>query len=109
MTDKQARFCEEYMIDLNATQAAILTTSLAVKSKSRPEDPNGGIFKKISSTHAFSLTDRRKTGGCRCIWNFRGQMPRYALHSRPPTVHCMALWAGLEPATYGFGDHRSAN
>lgn len=23
MTDKQARFCEEYMIDLNATQAAI--------------------------------------------------------------------------------------
>lgn len=23
MTDKQKRFCEEYMIDLNATQAAI--------------------------------------------------------------------------------------
>ena len=23
MTDKQARFCEEYMVDLNATQAAI--------------------------------------------------------------------------------------
>ena len=23
MTDKQDRFCEEYMIDLNATQAAI--------------------------------------------------------------------------------------
>ena len=23
MTDKQERFCEEYMIDLNATQAAI--------------------------------------------------------------------------------------
>lgn len=23
LTDKQARFCEEYLIDLNATQAAI--------------------------------------------------------------------------------------
>ena len=33
MTDKQARFCEEYMIDLNATQAAIRA------GYSRPDRP----------------------------------------------------------------------
>lgn len=31
----------------------------------------------ISSTRAFSLTDRRKTIGCCCIRYFCGRMPRY--------------------------------
>lgn len=61
MTDKQKRFCEEYMIDLNATQAAIRA---GYSPKTANEQGAQNLVKLSSYISQLQAEQSRRTGIC---------------------------------------------
>lgn len=64
LTDKQKRFCEEYLIDLNATQAAI-RAGYKVKKKQQASEIGAQLLKKtqVAEEIAREMAERSKRTG----------------------------------------------